>query len=125
MRHAAGEQADHRRAQRDAGRGTVLGDGAGRQVHVQVAVLEEVGLDAECFGVRAHVGERRLRGRGTDTAEVIARVASEGFGLFCECGFDLIRFKRSAYRLRLSGADHHQPGHLPRQTRHSRPPLPC
>ena len=46
---------------RDAGRRTVLRDRAGRHVHVQIVVVEEVGRDAELGAVRADVADRRAR----------------------------------------------------------------
>ncbi len=54
---APGQRGDQRRGHGDARRGTVLGDGAGRDVDVHVAV-EHLFLDVQPRGMRARVGPR-------------------------------------------------------------------
>ena len=60
----AGQLRHQRGDHRDARRGPVLGHGAGRDVHVDLGVLVEGGIDAVALRVRA---EPRERGRAPDS----------------------------------------------------------
>ena len=66
----AGEERRERGRHRDAGARAVLRDRARRDVHVERALVERVGLDLELLRVRADVGERDLRGLLHHVAEL-------------------------------------------------------
>ena len=64
------QQADQGRGHRDPGRGTVLGDGAGRHVHVEPLLGKDGRVDPELDRVRPHVGEGDLRRLLHDVAQL-------------------------------------------------------